>query len=218
MGLDISAYSRLRYIGPAPEDWESGDDDVIIYQVDGDRTDGHPYGIYTPIELVHVWWHAEHGTYAIPDEEVVRIATHIKALLEGTIKAGTPGDLAALDDSIKTSEYHGFRAGSYSGYNWWRKQLSVLAHDVEPEEIWDGELEDGAAFVELIDFPDNEGAIGPKTSAKLAADFAVHAEAIENKARETIEDAGELDYFLESYGEWKTAFELAMHDGFVVFH
>jgi len=67
----------------------------------------------------------------------------------------------------------GFRAGSYAGYSDWKRQLSLLALEVEPEVVWEHPRRfRGKPFVGLIDFPDVVGPIiGPKTSAKLYADF-----------------------------------------------
>ena len=71
----------------------------------------------------------------------------------------------------------GFGAGTYVGYNDWKRQLSRMALGVEPEEVWDAPRRfRGKPFVELIDFPDGVGPIiGPKTSAKLYADFVAFA-------------------------------------------
>ena len=70
-----------------------------------------------------------------------------------------------------------FRAGSYVGYSEWICQLSLLSLAVEPEEVWDHPRRFRCKpFVELIDFPDSVGPIiGPKTSAKLHADFVAFA-------------------------------------------
>lgn len=61
---------------------------------------------------------------------------------------------------------------SYSGYNRFREWLcgSVLA--VTTRAVWNdpGKFK-GRPFVELINFSDCEGVIGPLTSAKLAQDF-----------------------------------------------
>jgi hypothetical protein len=66
-------------------------------------------------------------------------------------------------------ESMGFRAGSYSGYNWWRRHLSLMALGEEPEDVWaEPPMYEGRPFVELIDFSDCEGCIGPRTSRKLA--------------------------------------------------
>ena len=65
----------------------------------------------------------------------------------------------------------------YAGYSAWRRQLSLLSLGVEPEEVWEHPRRfRGKPFAELIDFPDGAGPIiGPKTSAKLYADFVAFA-------------------------------------------
>lgn len=104
---------------------------------------------------------------------------------------------------------YGFDAGSYSGYNVWREQLCRAALDVGPEEVWsDPDRFSGKPFVELIDFSDCEGSIGPKTSAKLLADFVTHPD-----LPGTVVDG----YFEDKYRAWQYAFTLAWQDGFVVF-
>ena len=40
----------------------------------------------------------------------------------------------------------------------------------------------GSPFIELLDFSDNEGAIGPDTSRKLAHDFAQYGESLKHAA------------------------------------
>jgi hypothetical protein len=71
----------------------------------------------------------------------------------------------------------GFRAGSYAGYSGWKRQLSLLALGLTPEEVWEQPRRfRGKPFVELIDLPDVVGPIiGSKTSAKLYTDFAAFA-------------------------------------------
>ncbi|MCY8813648.1 hypothetical protein P8917_01070 [Bacillus atrophaeus] len=93
-----------------------------------------------------------------------------------------------------------FRAGSYTGYGWWRRKLE--------------EFKGGTAFQELINFADNEGAIGPVVSKKLATDFKENAEEAREFAK-TLGDAGEV--WLELYDEWKAAFEMASENGAVEF-
>ena len=137
MGLDISAYSRLRFTtADVADDYEG--DDVHVYAVPGgtDRMDGLPYGLYARTEDVHLWWHAEHGTHAIPGSEIAEIEERIAALRDGA-KPECPGDLVVLEDTRPTTEEHGFRAGSYSGYNWWREQLSKLGLDATPGDVWE---------------------------------------------------------------------------------
>jgi hypothetical protein len=123
-------------------------------------------------------------------------------------------------------ESFGFRAGSYSGYNAWRRHLCRMALDEEPEDVWaDPEFYSNQPFYELINFSDCEGSIGPKTSGKLARDFAAFADRAEQYVRANShgdksgkndeDDVGE--WFLESFREWQEAFELAADDGFVRF-
>lgn len=92
-----------------------------------------------------------------------------------------------------------FRAGSYSGYNWWRRKLELFA--------------EGNDFQELINFADNEGVIGSVVSKKLAEDFARNKE----KAIVFSKKIGE-EWWLELYEKWQHAFEFAAQNGAVDFH
>lgn len=98
-----------------------------------------------------------------------------------------------------------FRAGSYGGYNSWRSQLAYLA-GYKTQDAWDGKC-DGLPFVELVNFSDCEGVIGPIVSAKLARDFAEH----DDKAKAV------GGYFYEKYTGWREAFEIASDGGCVDF-
>lgn len=115
----------------------------------------------------------------------------------------------------------GFHAGSYSGYSAWREQLAKLANypAVPHQSSWEKEsraLHSAGAwaategpFWELIHFSDCEGTIGPRTSFKLAKDFAD----FQVKA-----DAHPYEYFRAKYAEWRRAFETAQDFGAVDFH
>jgi hypothetical protein len=117
-------------------------------------------------------------------------------------------------------ESEGFRAGSYSGYNHWRETLAQIAgypaiederHGVVTKRHDKGAYVAGnGPFFELIWFSDCEGIIGPKTSAKLAKDFATFSDAVAASATD--------EWFKEKYAEWKTAFETAAQNGAVRFH
>jgi hypothetical protein len=108
---------------------------------------------------------------------------------------------------------HGFRAGSYGGYNEWRRHLAELI-DTTPEAIWKGGP--AMAFGELIHFSDAEGTLKSETCAKLAKDFAFwHAEATKYADRLGGEDGR---WFLDRYATWREAFELAAGGGAVRFH
>lgn len=120
---------------------------------------------------------------------------------------------------------HGFNAGSYSGYNYWREKLAELVDypAVEYESMkgyapsrrmrrdaaaWKG-LCEGRPFVELVNFSDCEGVIGSEVSAKLAKDFSDFDE----RAKAT----GDADFY-DHYLEWRKAFEMAADNGAVAFH
>jgi hypothetical protein len=85
----------------------------------------------------------------------------------------------------------------YGEYNDWRDALSSLAQSLPRSD----------AFHELIEFPDNEGVIGPVVSRKLAGDFAE----FENRAKTKSPD------FVRTYLQWKKAFETAANSGAVQF-
>lgn len=109
-----------------------------------------------------------------------------------------------------TGEEFDFRAGSYSGYNRWREQLSFMATGLNPRTIWNNEDRyRNVPFFELIDFSDCEGIIGPTVAAKLAADFAAY----QDKA-----DRHSDEYFRQKYADWRKAFLLAADGGMVAFH
>jgi hypothetical protein len=112
----------------------------------------------------------------------------------------------------RASEEHSFRAGSYSGYNWWRNELARMAgypgRDNRGEtsyclDCWEGKT---GPFSELINFSDCEGTIGSEYSTKLARDFAE----FDAKALAMGEE------FYESYQDWRKAFELAADNGAVI--
>lgn len=115
---------------------------------------------------------------------------------------GLPGGVYRVSE-----EERDFRAGSYGGYNHWRSQLAELtgkrasAIHNDPAPV--------GPFVELINFSDCEGFIGPKTSAKLAKDFADW----QDRA-----DAHGDEYFAQRFADWRKAFELAAGAGVVKFH
>jgi hypothetical protein len=130
-------------------------------------------------------------------------------------------EFPAQADSIeggcyKVEEHFHFRAGSYGGYNAWRERLSRLSHGMEPQLIWDNSQDfEGASFVELINFSDCEGVIGPETSAKLAKDFAAwdqHANSASDDEFGTSDD-----WFYRLYQSWRRAFEMAADHGAVQF-
>lgn len=146
----------------------------------------------------------EHGW---PDDDA-----HYRNFDSGTID-WTEGNWPGRTEGLKPGVYsfedsHGFRAGSYGGYNQWRRWLAKVAGLGTPEEIWASDDPKGP-FVELINFADNEGVIGPVVSAKLAKDFADNEDRISKLG---------YDYEIAKYREWRKAFEMAADGGCVDFH
>lgn len=105
-----------------------------------------------------------------------------------------------------------FRAGSYSGHNWWRSKLAEMTGTTD-EALREQETRSGP-FVALICFSDCEGFIGPKTSAALASDFeAWRVRAVEFS--KTVSKDGA--YWLGIYEKWASAFTIASKEGVVAF-
>lgn len=126
--------------------------------------------------------------------------------------------LARIDDLDRNADYYAggdtidFRAGSYSGYNRWREMLAGML-GTTPEAVW-ADPKPGP-FVDLIHFSYAEGVIGPKTSEKLANDFASYWITAQRHA-DTLDDSGQ--YFLSLYKRFWTAFDIASGEGWVRFH
>lgn len=110
------------------------------------------------------------------------------------------GEGIDADKTYKWEDTYGFRAGSYSGYNRWRRALERFAVN--------------KAFYELTEFADNEGVIGFVVAKKLAKDFADYEEQAKAYAKELGEEG---EYWLEKYYDWKQAFEMASENGAVEF-
>jgi len=132
-----------------------------------------------------------------------------------------PGRADDVEDHgvYKAVGSHGFRAGSYGGYNMWRDRLAKLAGYPEgtyeqygkdwPSHCvacWNGAQ---GPFAELIHFSDCEGVIGTAISKKLAADFAAFDEAAKTQEDEP---------FYKLYQDWQKAFTMAANGGAVSFH
>ena len=98
---------------------------------------------------------------------------------------------------------------SYSGYNRWREGLAALI-GTTPEDLWKADPPSGP-FLELIHNSDCEGLIGPRTSAKLAKDF---AEWMPRAAAHLPADP----LWFEGYKEWAEMFALAAGRGAVKLH
>ena len=125
------------------------------------------------------------------------------------VEATWPGRAEGLTTGLfRFAEAFSFGAGSYGGYNHWRDWLAHIAGFKSADQVW--EKKPQGPFVELINFADNEGFIGPVVSAKLAKDFAEHQAKV---------DALELDEdYQRAYSNWRKAFEMAADGGAIEFH
>jgi hypothetical protein len=154
------------------------------------------------------------------DDEAQRMAEENGHTYLCNVPSGLP-QADGLPDGIYRTEGRsvGFRAGSYLGYNAWREWLSLTMLGMSPERVWamTDEERSGLSFVELINFSDCEGFIGPETCAKLARDFAQHKYKIPSGGRNPQERTFS-DYTLQKYNEWQEAFALAADKGVVDFH
>lgn len=142
MGLDISAYRKLTKLD-------------VLFNEDGGPVDP---ATREPVEDYYKVW-------ANPD---------------------FPGRADGLEASACYSyadTKHVF-SRSYGGYNRWREELAKLAgYPLDYRETfgvrkashaaaaWNGKVQAGAPFWELVNFADNEGTIGPTVAAKLLRDF-----------------------------------------------
>ncbi len=209
MGLDIMAYSRLRFVSAEiPDEYDDDDAAVAVYAGEIDRLGSMKPGFYTGLTLADLWWRGEHSGAPLPDPERERVDLHVAHLLQQR-RAECPGDAAVLANPTFAAEQFSFRAGSYSGYGRWREALCLLALKCEPADVWAAaDTFAGRPFVELINFSDAEGAIGFEAAARLARDF----RSFETQAREHAEPA-----FYESYRDWQRAFTLAADEGVVIF-
>ena len=123
---------------------------------------------------------------------------------------------------------YGHRAGSYSGYNQWRDWLARAAYGKRIEDVWE-DIDTGGyggPFAELVNFPDNEGTIGPVASKKLYRDFVL----LEDDIMDEIDSwylkqhptntisLDDFKWFQSKYKDWKETFKIASDNGAVFFH
>lgn len=141
MGLDITAYSNLRYLG----------------HHDVDEGSEHPYDPET-YERLHVEAIAcdafPHALLGIPNQQTKTYGT------TQFISAG------CFELTEKTEQYR-FRAGSYSGYGRWRQDLADRFNPYRDG----GPPSPEGPFYELIWFADNEGTLGELAATNLLANF-----------------------------------------------
>ncbi len=176
MGLDIRVHMNARLIDE--QECKVDEQGWCIPHEDVD-------GIRRPYNLVDFGDRASDLVVSIIDEKLIRYRCY-------RVDCPEP----SLD----------FKAGSYSGYNEWRRLLSKLALGVAPEQVWhDFTSFKDLRFAELIHFADNEGVIGPTLVKKLADDFG-----------DWNVPSDQPDWFLRTYIKFRTAFRCAAQsNGFV---
>jgi hypothetical protein len=141
-------------------------------------------------------------------EEVLSIETFDSQIYKGI----GPGTYFTTD----LSESFSFRAGSYSGYNQWRRVLSQTMLGVSPEQVWTNPDEwKDKPFVGLINHSDCDGAIGGPVAKSLYQDFVRYKH--KAAAYQGEPEREDRDWFLEVYDDFLRAFELAADDGILVF-
>lgn len=86
----------------------------------------------------------------------------------GLVREGHRDRMPGPEGFYRRGKSMGWRAGSYGGYNAWRRWLAALVGTTD-KEVWRGKVP--PAFGELINFSDAEGTLGAPTCAKLAKDF-----------------------------------------------
>ncbi len=127
------------------------------------------------------------------------------------------------------SKYHGFNAGSYSGYGLFRSTLAQYSMDVDTygqgrgeefEKAWEAVYEAvDKPFFEVINFSDCEGVFYGDACDKLYNDFEMcRADWTVWLEAETPFPAYERDYFVTKYDNFTKAFALGRENGIVSFH
>jgi hypothetical protein len=145
MGLDITAYSRLTYVGHCP-----------------DRDEEHGYDPET-FDRLHVEAYAydtfPHALMGVPN---------LRPLAGYSGSKFTTGGCFALTEKTET---HRFRAGSYGGYSRWRKELADQFNPYRTGPDGDRPPSPEGPFYELIWFADNEGTLSELAATKLLGNF-----------------------------------------------
>jgi hypothetical protein len=121
-------------------------------------------------------------------------------------------------ETNSTTEHH-FRAGSYSGYNRFRKLLCEALVGVEDEILWaNPDLYKDHPGFEMINFSDCEGILGTLVCQKL------YSQLLENRDKfiaylenEFLEESKEISWEIETYDDFLEGFRLGSQNGIVVY-
>jgi len=116
------------------------------------------------------------------------------------------GDYYRTEDS----EEYDFRAGSYSSYGDFRREISETFLNSTPARVWSyPKSYEGHPFYELVDFSDCEGVLGTEVCAKLHKDFV--------EGRGKFFDEIESDWSKEKYDSWTKALAVGKENGVIIF-
>lgn len=138
-----------------------------------------------------------------------------------------------------TGEYYSFRAGSYSGYNQFRKLLSLAANGISDSDVWESaDASTSLPFYYLINFSDCEGTIGPSIAELLWDQFTTHRSRVirnitdePDLGKETDDPIAfetefgiefelspeEIESFIQTYDEFTEACRIAKDNGIIQF-
>lgn len=103
---------------------------------------------------------------------------------------------------------------AYSEYALWMKELFQMVYGLDPDAAYvKFRRHRGKPFIELLDMPSTSDgqAIGPKTAAKLHADFVASA----SKARKYFLRNREMPWVWDMYRDFRKVFKIASDSGFV---
>ncbi len=118
-----------------------------------------------------------------------------------------------------TTEEHHFRAGSYSGYNRFRKLLCEALVGVEPEILWadPDSYKDHPGF-EMINFSDCGGILGTGVCKKLYTQLLENRDKFESYLENRFSDGGdEVRWEMSTYDDFLEGFRLGSENGIVVY-
>ena len=129
--------------------------------------------------------------------------------------------LSDVSDGLMPGDYlggpiQGTFAIDYTGFDRWRKLLSLAALNYDAETIWTNpEVFMGEPFYEIIHC-ERKSVFGPNTCSKLSNDFSEGEEKIEKYLSEVASN-DEAQRFMEIYQLFKKAFHTAKDSGCTIF-
>lgn len=192
MGLDISAYRKLRY-EPNPK-----------FDDDGNLDDWRSQIVFK----------SEHLTDQ--ERDFPGRAVDLLPMIFGGSQAREMQHLILVEKPIVCTyqESYGWRAGSYSGYSTWRDWLAKFGGWTSAKDCWESDRTSGP-FYELICFSDCEGILGQVVCEKLLKDFRAYNQMA---IAEIAANSSNIEYYAGLYAEWIKGLEMAADGGCLAFH